>query len=55
MMSSNIFRKASLDDADKKLENELEQSKNVIETLQSDYSKLEREIANRESFLSQFQ
>ncbi|OLS19519.1 MAG: Prefoldin subunit alpha [Candidatus Heimdallarchaeota archaeon LC_3] len=53
-LGSSILKRGNLADASEKLEKELEQSKKVIEALQGDYSKLETEIMNRESFLSQF-
>ena len=53
-IGSSIFRKGNLVIASEKLEKELEQSKKVIEALRKDYSKLETEITNRETFLSQF-
>jgi prefoldin alpha subunit len=53
-IGSNILKKGTIDDGINKLELELENSKKALEALQTEYSKLEREISNRESYLSQF-
>jgi prefoldin alpha subunit len=53
-LGSNILKKGEISEGLKKLEIELDQSKKAIQSLQEEYTKLEREIANRESFLSQF-
>ncbi|MHA1990467.1 MAG: prefoldin subunit alpha [Candidatus Hodarchaeales archaeon] len=53
-VGSNVLKKGEISEGIKKLELELNQSKKAIQSLQEEYTKLEREIANRESFLSQF-
>lgn len=53
-LGSNIVKKGDVTDGIEHLEHKLEQTKKAMESLQGEYSNLEREITARENFLSQY-
>lgn len=51
-IGSNILKKGNINVGIQKLESELESSKKALETLQTEYAKIQGMIEERESFLS---
>ena len=51
-IGSNILKKGNINEGIRKLESELTSSKKALETLQTEYAKIQGMIEERESFLS---